>query len=197
MPLKITPVVQPACLLSDQEYRYLEVFRQTKASTLAEYLDTTLWNRIVLQATESALPIKHSVIALGALHKALDGDPYPHKADTKLHQSAHYRFALQQYGKALRLTRTSIAATPETQVDTRVLLISSFLSVCFECMHGSTSTAVAHIQSGISMLDDFCSKQPHCISFEERQALPGFLEDEMLSVLSRLESDVTGLYDAS
>ncbi|KAH7410703.1 hypothetical protein BKA64DRAFT_703813 [Cadophora sp. MPI-SDFR-AT-0126] len=197
MPLKITPVVQPACLLSDQEYRYLEVFRQTKASTLAEYLDTTLWNRIVLQATESALPIKHSVIALGALHKALDGDPYPHKADTKLHQSAHYRFALQQYGKALRLTRTSIAATPETQVDTRVLLISSFLSVCFECMHGSTSTAVAHIQSGISMLDDFCSKQPHCISFEERQALPGFLEDEMLSVLSRLESDVTGLYDAN
>jgi len=47
------------------------------------------------------------------------------------------------------------------------------------------------------MLDEFCSKQPHCISFNERQALPGFLEDEMLSVLSRLESDVTGLYDAS
>ncbi|KAH9205337.1 hypothetical protein DL95DRAFT_491657 [Leptodontidium sp. 2 PMI_412] len=34
------------------------------------------------------------------------------------------------------------------------------------------------------------------LSTDERQALSSFLEDEMLSVLSRLESDVTGLYDA-
>ncbi|KAK0121182.1 hypothetical protein ONS96_011363 [Cadophora gregata f. sp. sojae] len=194
-PVKLVPEVQPARILYDQQHRYFDIFRQTTAATLAEYLDTTLWNRIVLQETEANLSIKHSVIALGALHKALDGDPYPHAADTKLSQSVHYRFALQQYGKALRLTRTSISS-PESQVDSRALLISCFLSICFECIHGSTSTAVAHIQSGISMLDDFCSKQPHCISFDERQALPGFLEDEMLSVLCRLESDVTGLYDA-
>ncbi|PVH78451.1 hypothetical protein DL98DRAFT_422149, partial [Cadophora sp. DSE1049] len=94
-PLRIIAEVQPARILTDEEHRYFDVFRQTTASTLAQYLDTTLWNRIVLQATESTIPIKHSVIALGALHKALDGDPYPHEADTKLHQSTHYRFALQ------------------------------------------------------------------------------------------------------
>ncbi|KAH7346322.1 hypothetical protein BKA65DRAFT_537016 [Rhexocercosporidium sp. MPI-PUGE-AT-0058] len=193
-PMRIALEPKPANPLTSQEGQYLNIFRQTTAPILAEYLDTALWNRIILQATEQTLPIKHSVIALGALHKALDGDSYPHEAHNKLHQNIHYRFALQQYGKALRLTREACSENP---VDTRVLLISCLLSICFECIHGSSAIAVAHIQSGIKMLNEFCSQNHRSISTAERQALPGFLEDEVLSILAQLDSDITGFYDTT
>ncbi|KAL2069496.1 hypothetical protein VTL71DRAFT_14175 [Oculimacula yallundae] len=189
---KIVLEPQPASSFSDQESRYFNYFRQSTASCLAEYLDTKLWNCIVLQATEQTLPVKHSVIALGALHKTLQEDPCPHSTDGNLQQNPHYRFALQQYGKSLKLTR---AACTATAIDTRTLLISCFLSICFEGIHGSTDAAVAHIKSGLSILNEFCGKESKKISTAERQLLPGVLEDEIISVLARLDTDLTSLVE--
>ncbi|CZS96765.1 uncharacterized protein RCO7_02594 [Rhynchosporium graminicola] len=184
---------QPVSNLSDLEAQYFDFFRHNTTSALAEYLDNKFWNRIVLQATEQTLPIKHSVIAIGALHKTLQQDPCTYGQDGNLQQNPHYRFALQQYGKALKLTR---AACVETKFDIRTLLISCFLSTAFEGIHGSTDAAVAHIQSGLSILNEYCSKQAPSISTAENALLPNLLEDEVVSVFARMETDVIGLFDA-
>ncbi|CZT43251.1 uncharacterized protein RSE6_03256 [Rhynchosporium secalis] len=136
---------QPVSNLSDSEAQYFDFFRHNTTSALAEYLDNKFWNRIVLQATEQTLPIKHSVIAIGALHKTLQQDPCPYGQDGNLQQNPHYRFALQQYGKALKLTRAACAPS---------------------------------------------------ISTAENALLPNVLEDEVVSVFARMETDVIGLFDA-
>lgn len=69
---------------------------------------------------------------------------------------------------------------------------------CFTPPHaryGSTDTAVAHIQSGVMVLSETSRNMSSRISMSQSQSLPGFLEDEMLSVLTRLESDVFALYE--
>jgi hypothetical protein len=70
--VSLSPGPSQQLFASDQDSRYFKIFCDTTASNLGEYLKTHIWSYHVLQASEQESFIKHAVIALGALNKAVD-----------------------------------------------------------------------------------------------------------------------------
>jgi Fungal specific transcription factor domain len=135
---------------NDEEFSYFKVFAATTSHNLGEYLDITIWNYIVLQASEQENFIKHAIIALGALDKSHDSatlaDDFSGKA--LISGSPHYQVAFRHYGKSIQGIRR---ACQEQRKSRRTILIACLLAVCFEYYHGNIDLAIAHSQNGINL----------------------------------------------
>jgi hypothetical protein len=180
---------------NEQEYYYFMVFCNTTASNLAEYLDSSLWNTIVLQATEQEPFIRHAVIALGALNKSVEVQIERSAFSLgRVHgDTAHYEAAYREYGKSIRGIRK---ACEEQRRSKRTILIACLLAICFEYFHGNVASAMAHIRSGIKLINEWFWSIIHLASIDQNHLLPGIIEDELVCVFSRLEVDVFTWYEA-
>jgi hypothetical protein len=109
-------------------------FAKTAAS-LATYFKVSLWDRIILQACKSTPPIQHAVIAIGALDLTMDvaqrrqGLSPTIPGDDRSLAFDHRRFALIQYGKAIKRTEDVLSLGAQ---GIRTALIVCLLTVCFE-----------------------------------------------------------------
>lgn len=130
---------------NDQDYRYFKVFCDITASNLAEYLDSSRWNEIVLQASEQESFIRHAVIALGeyceisgsaglaeltqigALTKSVEDGP--DAGDLRGGGSIHYPVAFLQYGNSINGIRK---ACEEQRRSQRTILIACLLAITCE-----------------------------------------------------------------
>jgi Fungal Zn(2)-Cys(6) binuclear cluster domain len=98
---------------TESEYNYFSLYQSSTAAELAGYFSPDVWNRVILQTCHEEAYARHAVIALGALHRALQ--VYHHsveRASAKLHHS----FALQQYGKALKYMSQIVARENEARL---------------------------------------------------------------------------------
>jgi hypothetical protein len=148
-----------ALLLNEQEYRYFRVFCDQTVSSLSGFFDVLLWGRPVLQACELNPTICHAIIAIGALDKTLDTTsqarygmgPVQQRAGA-LDGEAHYKFAVQQYAKAIKGMRDSVA---KGRQDLGSTLIACLLAVYFELFHGNMQSALGQAQSGLKLINQF------------------------------------------
>jgi hypothetical protein len=62
---------------SEDESRYFQIFIDHSAKELSGFFDPSFWTRLVLQESHTAPPIRHAVIAIGALNKSLESMPGP------------------------------------------------------------------------------------------------------------------------
>ena len=148
VPLTATP--SRGSFANDQEFNYFKIYASRTAPDLAEYFDTSIWDTIVLQASEQEHFIKHAIIALGALTKS-------HEATTNnkgvpgrvlISGSPHYQVAFQHYGNSIQGIRKACAEQPKSR---RTILIACLLAVCFEYYHGNIDLAIAHVKNGIKL----------------------------------------------
>lgn len=191
---------------SEQEQRYFRIFCDKISLELSGLFDSALWSRVVLQACENDHGIRHIVIAIGALGftskvmasrlPLLSGS-----ADQALkicHQEAqkHHRFALDQYGTAIRLLRKTAS---ERKSDVRTMLLGCVLTACFETFHGDHQSAIAQIQSGLSLVEDW-----HVGISDSKNAdnllgttspSPYTIEDELMQALGRLDIQAMSFLD--
>ncbi|KAL5343574.1 hypothetical protein BJX70DRAFT_352837 [Aspergillus crustosus] len=67
------------------------------------------------------------------------------------------QFAMQQYGKALRLLqdRVILSARGMGSMSPDLLLISCIFFACFECLKGSVQAAIIHMRSGLNLLREY------------------------------------------
>jgi hypothetical protein len=172
---------------NDQELQYFQVYCDSTATGLGEYLDVHLWSRIVLQASAQEPYIRNALIALGALNKTLSlktlTETQPETVKTQL--TVHYQAAFQNYGKLLKGIRK---ACEEERVSRRTILIACLLAICFEYLDGNASLAIAHIKSGIllsklpSLDEKFYVKiatQPN-LPDDRIERIPGSIETHLL-----------------
>jgi len=158
---------------NDQELQYFQVYCDSTATGLGEYLDVHLWSRIVLQASAQEPYIRNALIALGALNKTLSlktlTETQPETVKTQL--TVHYQAAFQNYGKLLKGIRKAC-----------------LLAICFEYLDGNASLAIAHIKSGIllsklpSLDEKFYVKiatQPN-LPDDRIERIPGSIETHLL-----------------
>ncbi|OWO98781.1 transcription factor Cys [Marssonina coronariae] len=178
-------VYRPGGLIFDaQESQYFQVFRTHTASELSGFFDSEFWQRSVLQESHSEASIRHAVVALGALYKTLEtaAESPPGSPDNGTFDTApsHYSFALQQYGKALKRLRESLANN-EKRSD-RTTLISIVLFTCFQSFTGDHRAAIKQIQYGLGLLEERRqnSDQPLIRRKEE------IVEDELVQIFTRL-----------
>lgn len=96
--------------------------------------ESTLWERIVLQASHSEHFVRDAVVAIGALSNC--GKWVESTASKSLVGTPHYRFALAQYGRAVKKMRATIARNSK---DIRKALIGCLLVICFEAYPSVTA----------------------------------------------------------
>ncbi|KAL4970638.1 transcription factor domain-containing protein [Aspergillus stella-maris] len=107
----------------------------------------------VFQAAHREDVLAHAVIALGAMQQVYEFDDFSAIGTW----SPMSQFAMQQYGKALRLLQDRVMinsrGSPGTSPD--LILVSCLFFACFECLRGSTQAAMIHMRSGLNLLRSY------------------------------------------
>ncbi|KUJ15020.1 uncharacterized protein LY89DRAFT_720432 [Mollisia scopiformis] len=171
---------------SEREARYFRVFRDQAAHELAGAFQLYLWNRLVLQVSQDEPFVKHAIIALGALNLAHKSRPI--KASFCLRTDPrdpddHYRFALEQYDRAVRYMRTSIS---DLDRDLWRALLSCLFIYCFECFQGRRDLAISNAKSGQLLVQEQ-------IMLQARRKMKGnhqkthFIEGTIIQAFGRLD----------
>jgi hypothetical protein len=132
------------------------VFCEKVTTQLAGFVDSPIWNQLVLQASEQNEAIRHAIIAVGALDITLQASKATTQVDPMVAMDEHHRFAITQYSKAITKMRISIS---ENQHSLRTTLLTALLIICFECLHGNHESAIAQMKSGLDLLEDWLGSQ--------------------------------------
>ncbi|RDL40440.1 Zn2 DNA-binding protein [Venustampulla echinocandica] len=132
-----------------QERRGFHYFINQTSPELNGFFTTGFWERLVLQASHVEPSLRHTVVAIGALHEEFSQTP----TDGRLAQVVGGRlpFAVKQYTKAIGHLRRSLATGDH---DPLTALMSCILFVCFDCLRGYYHTAMVHLKSGMKILRD-------------------------------------------
>ena len=168
---------------SDQEGQYFQLFREQTASELSGFFDSGFWTRSVLRECHAAAPIRHAVVALGALYKTLEksnesprsspeGDP----ADSALR---HWEMAFRQYSHACTALVKTQAADSTSH---RTRLMASVLLACFDSFVGDHKQAIVQIQTGLGLLEQLRAERRR--SFYATSEEP--VEEELTQMFTRL-----------
>ncbi|KAE9364117.1 hypothetical protein N431DRAFT_496710 [Stipitochalara longipes BDJ] len=183
-PITTQPSLSPR-YSSDAEYRYFNVFRQRTAAELSGHLDSDVWSGWILRECHEQDFVRHAVVAIGALSAAVEAVQYSHENSSCNRNelgAPHHKFALQQYGKALRLMQ----ALPERGGSwPRISLLSCLLTTCFEIYIGDKDNALVQAQAGLDIL-----------LYNDKLGRSG-TSDDLCSILSQLndeESDILGTF---
>jgi hypothetical protein len=164
---------------SKVEIRYFDLFqRNTIIGLMGFDHGSTFWSYMVLQFSQSSPAVLHAALALGALHEHLDGD------SNGTGDSGSYRRCLMQYNKSIGYLRSkqSRQATPLT-------LTCCVLFICLENAQGNHDTALAHLQNGLKMLQDW--KMDTNTSASEDLAV-----ENLTNVFRRLDMQATIFLDS-
>jgi Fungal specific transcription factor domain len=184
-------------IAENPEYGYFRYFHEKTVSRMSGYVDESIWNRLVLHASENEPSIRHAVIAIGALDMALEEAAEPQSRLAALHIGdegskpvSHHQFALQQYAKAIKRMRETLS---EPRKDMRNTLIACLLFVCFETFLGNNEVALNETKSGFKLISGWLpqfvnqSSLRHDPMQGSRSRVPYVIEDELIRAFARLD----------
>ena len=144
---------QPSLLpeFRDDEASYFVTFRDRTAQELSGHFESDVWKRLILQVCHVEPFAGHCAVAIGALTKTNDITLGCLKVESLPPEARrHLTFALQQYGKSLKLMKAIVQQDDETRL--RNTLVSSLLTTCFESYVGNQESAISQGQAGVSVL---------------------------------------------
>jgi len=160
-PASVTLYSPGVCIHNtEEESRYFRVFSEHSAFELSGFFDTDFWNRVVLQESHRNVPIRHAVMAIGALNKSLEAAPSP---DLKVNvlqtlNKKHYESAVLNYVKSIQALNQYISSSDSPQL--RIVLISCLLFICFETFVGSFASSVQQTYGGLKILKSYYVGKP-------------------------------------
>lgn len=120
--------------------------------------------------------MRHSVIAIGALHEEFSQKRLGHSPGL---ESEGVKFAMNQYTKAIGHLRRSIATGKQKPL---MALMSCILFVCFDSLRGYFESAMVHLQSGLKILKDL-SRTKEVDHILENVISPLFMRLSVQSIL--------------
>lgn len=135
---------------STDEHRFFQEYVTKTAGHLSGFYKPSLWNQIVLQASEAEESIRHAVISIGALNMTSVSTPKGTEMKASKELDDHHVFALHQYSKAINALRQKVFST---EYDLRLALVASLLIVCFETYHGNYESANRHTKTAVRLIE--------------------------------------------
>ncbi len=179
--------IEPSAALfeNELEHRYYECFRRDVAGKIrGPFHDSGFWSTLTLQTCQAQPALLRVIVALGALSKALNL-----RIDSSSGADAgdHYRHALQYYQNALTGMRKIY--------DLRTALVACLLAFSFESFNDRPDLAVAHIQSGFKLLEQWLRSQPRGTKPLSSPA-PDRIENELLRIFVRMDIHVLTMANA-
>lgn len=200
---------------TDQEARYFRLFCDKVAIQLSGFFDLPLWNRLILQTAEQEEAVRHGIISIGALQQTID---LRNSQDSRYIApfaalDEHHRFAVQEYSKAIKQMRNAISSQKH---NLRTTLLTCLLIICFESLHGNHESAIAQMQIGIRLLEDFIDSRRKSLldqdvsnsanstgistitlpSFALHSPAPDLIEDDLLQAFARLDMQANSFIDS-
>jgi hypothetical protein len=155
---------------------------------------------LVLQACEDNPPIRHAIIAIGALDKTLDATQSEKTMQYSIIQSriseglTHHQFALQQYGIAIKRMKELLSAGIQ---DYRNALFLCLLTVCFEALNGDMQSAVTQIRNGLKIIREWRQREKLGGSGSVKTSQTSFFgSTELMRAFNRLDNDSMMIMDA-
>ncbi|APA14856.1 hypothetical protein SS1G_06907 [Sclerotinia sclerotiorum 1980 UF-70] len=145
---------------TEDEGRYFRYFCDQTAYQLPGYFDPTFWKHIILQESHNVTPIRHAVIAIGALNKAIEEAPRPNLKVNVIQDinKKHHEFAVLQHLKAIQALSQYISSSNGPQL--RTALMACLLFVCFETIQGSYASSVQQTYGGLKLLRSYYAGKP-------------------------------------
>ncbi|KAH9223321.1 hypothetical protein DL95DRAFT_128453 [Leptodontidium sp. 2 PMI_412] len=174
---------------NDQERLYFQRFCEISAAQLTGCLESELWSRVVLQASETAPCIRHAVTAIGTLNLKGWRDGNNSSNSQRLDQK-RLQFAYHSYHSAIVDMRRS---TSEGQTDIRTKLLACLLFACFETYHGNRDVATAQVFAGIEAIDSYNLLRAHSQTTSGTTLPP--IDEEIVRIFVVLEIQATTYQD--
>ncbi|CZR60948.1 uncharacterized protein PAC_10844 [Phialocephala subalpina] len=145
---------------TEEESRYFQTFSERTAHELSGFFDSTFWTRLVLQESHNVAPIRHAVIALGALTKSLESAPGPGLKVNVIQSTdpKHHEMAVLSHLRAIGELNHYISSSKSPQI--RYALIACLLFVCFETFQGSYASSVQQTYGGLKILKSYYMGKP-------------------------------------
>ncbi|KUJ15389.1 uncharacterized protein LY89DRAFT_619298 [Mollisia scopiformis] len=200
------------------EHQGFQSFVTHTVPQLPGVFSSSLWSKIILQASNSEPFVRDTLSAIGALsscgRKWAKNLPAGKKSTDGIQVTPQYRFALQQYGNAVNRMRKKLASyanrtdsSQETKDrNLRTALIACLLVICFEGLQGNYFQGLQHASSGHAILHEWLSEHqalepnPPSSSSIAKPGLgspqPHLIEDELIHVFSRLDLQIMSFVDA-
>ena len=177
------------------EHRYFQIFRNQTVSAMPGLFTSSLWERVILQACHQEEFIRDAAVAIGALstcgRKLVEDN---RAAPQAMVATGDYRFALRQYGRAVKSMRERLSNEEE---NLRIVLIGCLMVVCFEGLQGNSFQALEHAVAGHKLLQGWLARRSYSQSRKEGIASPEELtvEDDLVQAFSRLDLQVMTYVD--
>lgn len=136
--------------MTSDERRCLSYFQNHTIPTLLGLFDSTLWEKLVFQISQSEPAVYHAVVALSAIHYDSEAKGMPLPMDQPC--NTWHQFALEQLSRAFNLlTKRRTSQDPRF---CNVTLVCCLLFVLSDLLRGHYDNAFSHLQSGIRILQD-------------------------------------------
>ncbi|CZR59225.1 uncharacterized protein PAC_09117 [Phialocephala subalpina] len=191
LPKDFKPIFyQPKQLIlqDEREHRYFQLFSDKMAPHLAGYFESDLWSRLVLQACERDMSIRHAIIALAALKSTSEvvaclGD---NQAIRHIDAQTHHHFALEQYSKAIQSMQK---AALDGKQDLRTTLITCIVIICFETYSGNYESATRQTIIGLDLIEARTEAE------QGNRLKPPSVEEELYNAFARLDIQAMSFID--
>ncbi|KAE9367999.1 hypothetical protein N431DRAFT_561813 [Stipitochalara longipes BDJ] len=166
---------------NDRDIRQFDFFRNQTAQQLSGNFDAAFWNCVLLQFGNSEPTVWHSIVAVGSLHEQYMLN------ESNQNSGANLRLALDHYNKAIkRLTMTGM----ESQDSVQVILVSCLLFVCLELLLENVKAAMAHVHSGVSILEAWQLESRSSCAANSNASKSSLIEDHIVPIFHRLKIQV-------
>ncbi|KAE8356057.1 hypothetical protein BDV28DRAFT_127861 [Aspergillus coremiiformis] len=115
-----------------------------------EFFDSPVWEMLVLQMSESERAVHHAVVALSAIHRAIDStDQLRLTGDNETWR----RFGIEQLGRSYAvLSRRHVSNDPQLGM---VTLLCCLMFILSEFLLNQYDFAFAHLENGIRILKNY------------------------------------------
>jgi len=136
---------------SIEEQENLHFFQNYALPEMTGIFTSDFWQREILQAAQIQPAIRHSITALGAMHRRhMSGTSSSVPDDSS---DAQLCFALHQSNRAIQeITRNSADRTGFNLI---AVMTCCILFNCLSCLQGHQQDAINHLRSGIKLLKEF------------------------------------------
>ncbi len=105
----------------------------------------------------------------------------------------HHRFALQQYGRAIRRMKESLTTGGK---DYRTAVIVCLLTICFEALNGDMQSALAQVRNGLKLIKEWRQQMTNrSLEFDIASSLP-LSDSELIQAFDRLDNNSIMIMDA-
>ena len=160
-------------------------FCNSTSKQLAGPFESSLWTRLIPQACQSNLSIRHAVISIATLSLI----PGISCSFTDQQAELYHRFALQHYSKAVQEMRNDTVSGSQ---DIRSALIACLVIICFEAFYGNHESALNQLGAGLGLINTWFENRTGGIqdSTKSVSTASAIIDNELIQAYARLDVHV-------